>query len=330
MNEFVVISGDFPPDIVGRLPEFECHRLTPEELHAPASREILGRASALLVTGRVPVTASLVDHAPRLRVVSVRAVGYDRVDVDACSVRGIPVCHTPGVLDGAVADLTMLLVLAGARRLRENLQTTEPTLLPPGTAQRVGSEIRGRTLGILGYGRIGSLVARTASAGFGMTVIHHSRGSRGLPAPDGMPGRRVSREELFRSSDFLSVHLPLTDATRRSVGEAELRAMRSSALLVNTSRGEILDEPALMRALDERWIAGAALDVTWQEPLPAEHPFRRMPNVIVTPHIGSATAETRAAMLDLALTNLRSVLTGLTPVACVNPQTLADPGVPAR
>lgn len=237
--------------------------------------------------------------APRLRVVSNMAVGVDNLDIGACTRRGIAIGHTPGVLTEATADLTLALVLAWARRLPQAIEDAKAgrwtTWSPTGW---LGMDLDGSTLGIVGFGKIGRAVARRARA-FGMRVLVHTRS----PADD--PELQfVDRDTLLGASDIVSIHAPLDDATRGSFDAATLARMKATALLVNTARGPIVDRDALRAALQRGVIAGAALDVTDPEPLPPADPLYAMANVIVLPHIGSATVGTRKRMAELACANV--------------------------
>lgn len=269
-------------------------------------------ADALLCLLTERVDAALLAAAPRLRVVANLAVGYDNLDLDALAARGIVATHTPGVLTETTADLAFALLLAVARRLPEGERyvrsgqwtTWGPLLL-------LGQDVHGATLGIAGLGRIGAAVARRAT-GFGMTVLYTARSAH--PEAEAATGaRRVPFPELLAASDFVSVHLPLTPETRGLFDEAAFRRMRRTAYLVNTARGPIVDTMALYRALTEGWIAGAGLDVTDPEPLPADHPLLTLPNCLVVPHIGSASVATRTRMAALAAENIRAVLEGRPP-----------------
>jgi glyoxylate reductase len=244
-------------------------------------------------------------------VISNYAAGVDNIDIDAATERGIPVGYTPDVLTEATADATFGLMLAAARRVVEGDHvvrtgrwlTWEPTLL-------LGRDVHSKTLGIVGFGRIGRAVARRAE-GFGMEVIHHSRSS-GIPL-----------EELLERSDFVSLHAPLTRDSRGMIDEAALRRMKNTAILVNTSRGALVDTGALTRALIEGWIAGAALDVADPEPVPKGHPLLDAPNLTMNPHTASASIEARTAMADLAVDNLMAGLAGEPMPQCVNAEALA-------
>lgn len=258
-------------------------------------RERAAPAEGLLSMLTDRVDGPLLDGCPRLRVVSNYAVGTDNVDLEAAAARGIPVGNTPGVLTEATADLAFALLLAAARRVVEadafvrdgRWATWQPGLL-------LGRDVHGATLGIVGFGRIGRAVARRAE-GFGMTILH----TRAAPLG-----------ELLERSDFVSLHAPLNAETRGLIGEPELRRMKRTAILVNTARGPLVDPAALRRALAKGWIAGAALDVFDPEPLPLGDPLLAAPNLVVAPHIGSASHGAREAMADLAVDNLLAALAG--------------------
>jgi lactate dehydrogenase-like 2-hydroxyacid dehydrogenase len=264
-------------------------------------------AEGLLSQLTEKVDEALFEVCPGLRAVSNYAVGVDNVDLAAATARGIPVGHTPGVLTEATADLTFALMLAAARRLSDAERAIraggwgwEPDFL-------LGHDVHGAVLGLIGLGRIGSAVARRAE-GFSMEVLYTSRNG-GVPL-----------EELLERSDFVSIHAPLTPETRGLIDETALRRMKHSAILVNTARGPIVDTNALVRALNQGWIAGAALDVTDPEPLPTEHPLLLCPNLTIAPHIGSATHATREAMAEMAVDNLLAALRGERMPHCANPE----------
>ncbi len=270
----------------------------------PAAAELRERAQAaegLLCMLSDRVDAELLDACPDLRAVANYAVGLDNVDLGEARRRGIAVGNTPGVLTETTADLAFALMLAAARSLGDaaaavragDWRTWEP-------AGWLGYDVHGATLGIVGPGDIGMAVARRAE-GFGMRVLLHGREPR--------PGR-VPLEALLAEADFLSLHCPLTEETRHLIDAAALRAMKPTAILVNTARGEIVDSEALRRALEEGWIAGAGLDVTEPEPLPPEHPLLGAPNLTVLPHVGSASHATREAMAAIAVDNLLAALAG--------------------
>ena len=273
-----------------------------------ALRERAAGADALLSLLTDRVDRELIEAAPKLRAISNYAVGVDNVDVAAATQRGIPVGNTPEVLTETTADLALALMLGIARRLAEGdalvrrggWLTWEPGLL-------LGRDLHGATVGIVGLGRIGGAVARRLQ-GFGCTVLHTSRSGG------------VELRELLERSDFVTLHCPLTDGTRGLIGESALARMKETAYLVNTARGPIVDTHALGRALREGAIAGAALDVTDPEPLPAGHPLLRAPNLLVVPHIASATHATREAMAAMAVDNLLAALRGERMPHCVNPE----------
>ena len=286
----------------------------------PSKEELcasLGRVEGLLGSAMLQIDRQVLESAPRLRVVSNFGVGFDNVDLAFASERGVLVCNTPGVLSDAVADLTMALVLSLARRLPEAERFVRGGEWRPGHAMGLGSDVQGKTLGIIGLGRIGSGVAKRARA-FDMRVWHHDV----VPQDDGGLSRPVALDELLRESDFVTLHVNLTEETRGLMGVREFALMKRSAYLINTARGQVVDQAALTDALTSGRIAGAALDVFEREPLPADDPLARLPNVILLPHIGSGTKETRAAMLDLAIDNLLTALRGERPQCLVNPEAL--------
>lgn len=276
---------------------------------------------------RDPVTAALLDAGlPRLRCVALYAVGYNNVDVDAATARGIVVCNTPGVLTDATADCAMGLLLAAARRLCEGdraMRAGEFTGWEPD--YMLGLELRGAVLGVVGFGRIGQAVARRALA-FGMRVVYSTDVE--VTIDDDLRERvtELPLPELVRSADVVSLHVPLTDSTRHLIDERTLRAMKPTAVLVNTSRGPVVHEEALVRALREGWIAAAGLDVYENEPELAPG-LRDCPTAVLSPHLGSATVTTRAAMAELTARNTVAALDGKVPPNCVNPEAW-DAGAP--
>jgi glyoxylate reductase len=265
----------------------------PEELRAH-TRDAEGLLT--LITDRVD--AELLDGSPRLKAIANMGVGTDNIDVEAAKERGIPVGNTPDVLTDATADLAFALLLALARKIvsgAEKVRAGEWRTWEP--AADLGADLAGAVLGIVGWGRIGQAVARRAD-GFGMEIVHSSRSS-GVP-----PG------ELLARADFVSLHTPLTPETRHLIDADALARMKPTALLINTARGGVVDQDALRTALHDGVIAGAALDVTDPEPLPADHPLLDAPNLLVVPHVGSATVRTRARMAEMAVENLLAALDG--------------------
>lgn len=274
-----------------------------------------------LLTERVD--KRLLDAAPRLKVVANMAVGYDNIDVAECTRRGIVVTNTPGVLTETTADLAFALILAAARRVTEaerylrqgQWKTWSPMLL-------TGVDVHGATLGIVGLGRIGEAVARRAR-GFSMRVLYANRSAR--PEVEAALGiERRGLDELLKSSDFVSIHVPLNDSTRHLIGERELNLMKPTAVLVNTSRGPVVNERDLYRALKDRRIFAAGLDVFDTEPIRSDNPLLELDNVVLLPHIGSASIATRTQMAVMAARNLTQVLAGQTPQNPVNPEALVD------
>lgn len=298
-------------------------RLWPEEL--PPSPEQLadllrGCDGALtLLTDRID--GPVLDRDPQLRVVSNFAVGFDNIDVGAATERGVAVCNTPGVLTNATADATWSLLMAAARRIPEGVQyvrdgrwrTWGPTLL-------LGQEVAGATLGIVGFGRIGREVAKRAK-GFDMNVLVFDT-YRDEAAEQALGVTFRPLDDLLRESDFVTLHVALTPETHHLVSRREFGLMKPTAVLVNASRGPVVDTDALVAALQTGEIFAAGLDVTDPEPLPASHPLATLPNAVVVPHTASGTVQTRDAMAVLAARNLLAVLNGDMPPVCVNPEVL--------
>jgi glyoxylate reductase len=292
----------------------------------PVPRELLLEKVAeveglyCLLTDRVD--AALLDAAPNLKVVSNYAVGYNNIDVDACTARGIPVGNTPGVLTDTTADFAFALLMAAARRVVEGAhyvvdgrwKTWGPKLL-------LGQDIHGATLGIVGFGRIGQAVAKRAR-GFDMRVIYYDPYVE--ESPEGLEAEPADLGKLLSTSDFVSVHVPLTDATHHLLSGEELAQMKPTAVLINTARGPVVDPDALLQALEEDQLAAAALDVTEPEPIPDDHPLLALPNCIVTPHIASGSVATRGKMATMAADNLLAGLRGERLPNCVNPGVYSD------
>ena len=255
------------------------------------------------------------DACPGLKVIANFGVGYNHIDLAAATARRIPVTNTPGVLTEATADLAFALILAASRRVVEaDRYVREGRWQDVSFDLLLGRDVHAATLGIVGYGAIGRAVARRGH-GFAMTVIHHSRTRR-----DDELSRWVPFDELLGSADVVSVHTPLTVETRGLIGARELRLMKPSAVLVNTSRGPVVDQAALAAALAQGRIFAAGLDVAAIEPIPLDEPLLRLPNCIVLPHIGSASLATRSAMVDLAVDNILAGLAGDRLPHCANPQ----------
>ena len=261
--------------------------------------------------GHVMVDDAMLDRFPGLKVISNYGVGVDHIDLIAAASRGIPVGNTPGVLEGATADLGFALLMASARQIVAGdryAHSPEFVRYDPGTM--LGREVHGKTLGIIGMGRIGHQVARRA-IGFDMTVLYHNRGRRADIEMALAPSvSYAEKTELLVRSDYMMLCVPLTDQTRGSIGAHELSLMKPDATLINIARGAVVDTEELTEALIHNRIASAALDVTEPEPLPRDHPLLTLPNVIITPHLGSATVETRRRMGELSVANLLAGLRG--------------------
>ncbi|MCW5882727.1 MAG: D-glycerate dehydrogenase [Anaerolineae bacterium] len=273
-----------------------------------------------LLTERI--NDELLDAAPKLRVVSNMAVGFDNIDVAACTRRGLPVGNTPGVLTETTADLAFALLMAGARRISEGERyvragkwtTWGPLLL-------MGPDIYGATLGIVGIGRIGQAMARRAK-GFDMRVLYHdTQAPPGLDEKLGVTG--VDFDRLLEESDFISIHTPLLPSTRHLFSTAQFKKMRPTAVLVNSARGPIIDQRALYEALRDGEIGYAALDVTDPEPIPMDDPLLTLENCLIVPHIGSASVATRNRMSSMAADNLIAGLRGEPLPNTVNPEVRA-------
>jgi len=308
----VFVTRELPGTALERLRAEHEVEIWPGRLPPPRKElfEKARNAEGLLSLLTDRVDSELIGACPQLEAIANYAVGVDNVDVEAATGRGIPVGNTPGVLTESTADLTLALILAVMRRLADGSAavrtgewlTWEPSLL-------LGRDLHGATVGIVGPGRIGRAVARRLE-GFGARVLEAGRGDDLAP--------------LLAESDVVTLHCPLTEETHGLIGEEALRSMKPTAYLVNTARGPLVDTAVLGRALDEGWIAGAALDVTDPEPLPSGHPLLRSPNLLVVPHIGSATHATREAMVEMAVDNLLAALRGERMPHCTNPEVYGD------
>jgi glyoxylate reductase len=267
------------------------------------------------------ITADVLDREPQLKVVSNFAVGYDNIDAEAATARGVAVCNTPGVLTETTADFAFALLMAAARRVVEGAdyvragkwQTWGPTLF-------LGRDIHGATLGIVGFGRIGKEMAKRAR-GFDMTILAFDAYQDEAAASE-LGVSFVELDDLLKRSDFVTLHCALTDETRHLIGSRELHLMKREAILINAARGPVVDTDALTNALREKTIFSAALDVTDPEPIPADHPLVSMTNCLIAPHIASGSVTTRNKMATLAVQNCLAVLNGDTPPHCVNPEIL--------
>ncbi|MCX7683124.1 MAG: D-glycerate dehydrogenase [Anaerolineae bacterium] len=329
MSERSQGGSRYPVYVTRRIPEAGL-RLIQEvcdvhiwEGEMPPPKEVLVREVAhcegLLSLVTDPVDAEVIAAGGRLRVISQYAVGVDNIDVQAATARGIPVGHTPGVLTEATADLTFALLLSAARRIVEGVDTVRSgkwrTWEPLGL---LGNDVWGATLGIVGLGRIGAAVARRAR-GFAMHILYYDI-TRKPELERELSVAYAPLPELLARSDFVSLHCPLLPETYHLIDEQALRRMKPTAMLINAARGPVVDTGALTRALQEKWIAAAALDVTDPEPLPPDHPLVSLPNCTIVPHLGSATITTRERMALIAAENLLAGLRGERLPHCVNPE----------
>jgi len=319
MKKRIVLYKALSPDLLARLQT--AAEVTTVDLARPDGmarlRDALPGAHGVLGAS-VRVDASLLDLAPELEVISSVSVGVDNYDIADLDRRGIVLTNTPDVLTETTADTGFALILATARRVVELANWVRDGHWRSGLGPaQFGSDVHGKTLGIVGMGRIGEALARRAAAGFGMQVIYHSQ----RPKPDveaRYGARRFALDELLAQADFVCLTVPLSAATEGLIGRGELALMKPEAILINISRGRVVDEQALIDALETRRIRGAGLDVFVQEPLAADSPLLRLDNVVATPHIGSATEETRQAMARCAVDNLLAALAGRRPANAVN------------
>lgn len=306
----IYITRKLPEEIVEPLREkFDVHMWHSENI-AMTYEEIKTNAKdahALWTMLSDNIDRALIESLPNVKVISNFAVGYNNIDIEAAKERGVIVTNTPGVLTETTADLTFALLLATARRITEveqEIRAGNWTSWSP--MQYTGMDIFGATLGIIGMGRIGEAVARRAK-GFDMNVLYHNR-SRKLDAEEMYGFTYAELDELLKQSDFVILLTPLTPETKGLIGERELNLMKKTAAIINVSRGGIVDEQALYEALVSKNIWAAGLDVFEQEPVPVNHPLLTLPNVTVSPHIGSASIRTRLAMMKLNAKDIEAVL----------------------
>lgn len=315
MKPIVYVTRTIPEAAINLLKNY-CEVIYRDNVYPPSKEEIIENVKnvdAVYCTLNERMDKEVMDSSPRLKVIGTMSVGVDHIDIDYATKRGVYVVHTPGVLTETTADLAFGLMLATARRIVEGDRMIRegrwklawaPTMM-------LGYDVYGKTLGIIGLGRIGAALARRAK-GFNMKIYYYDVARR----PDlekELGVEYLELEELLRVSDFISIHVPLTPETRHMISEKELKLMKNTAILVNTSRGPVVDEKALLKALKEGWIAGAGLDVFEEEPLPPDHPFISLPNVVLTPHIGSASHDTRNRMAEYAAEGIIKVLRGEEP-----------------
>jgi glyoxylate reductase len=318
----VYITRKIPEEALSIINE-ACEARMWEEEDVPVPRWILedeiSKVDGVYCLLTETIDEALLNKAPKLRVISNMAVGYNNIDIAAATKKGIMVTNTPGVLTETTADLTFALLMATARRMEEGAnflrsgewKTWSPMLL-------TGQDIHGATLGIIGLGRIGEAVARRAK-GFNMNILYHNR-SRKPEVEEELGLTYTDFTTLLQESDFVCVLTPYTPETHHLIGQEELSLMKDTAVLINTARGGIVNEEALYHALKSKTIWAAGLDVFEQEPVPTTHPLLTLPNVTVLPHIGSASIQTRKKMALLAAKNMVQALHGETPTHLVNPK----------
>jgi glyoxylate reductase len=271
----------------------------------------------LMLASHTVINSELLDKAPNLKVVSSISVGYDHIDLKETTKRGVYVCNTAGALTDCVAEVTLALILSTYKRMSEaeRFMRDQKWTRVLGFTEFLGRDVKGKVLGIVGLGRIGSRVAEIAKA-FGMKVIYYDIIRPKYAEEMGLEFYDLNA--LMKASDIVSIHIPLSEDTRLLIDESKLKMMKKDAIIVNTSRGPIIEEKALIKALKEKTIMGAGLDVFEEEPLPLNSELLRLENVVLSPHRGSASYETRSAMSELAARNLVAVLSGEMPPALVN------------
>ena len=283
----------------------------------PTSSELkksIETADAVITTIAEQINRDVLEDATRLKIVSQLGVGYDNIDVLACSERGIFVTNTPDVVTDATADLTWALLLSSARKVFEaNIAIRESKWGAWHPSWMLGSAVADKTLGIIGPGKIGTAVAERA-AGFRMNVFYH-----GNKKKENFPGKHLSLDSLLEQSDFVSMHIPLNESTQYYCDSGFFSKMKRNAIFINTGRGGLVNQADLISALTNQTIAGAGIDVMDPEPLPANHPLLNLQNCTITPHIGSATLETRLAMSNLVTDSIIAAIEGTTPPNLVNP-----------
>jgi lactate dehydrogenase-like 2-hydroxyacid dehydrogenase len=312
----VLVSAPLAADLLARIEsEYEVAQLPSANVLTADTVGDYADMVGWLTTVKQPVNAGILTQLPLLTTISNYAVGYDNIEVDAATFHGVQICNTPGVLDDAVAALTVGAILNVVRGLSRAERFVRAGKWAGGAPFPLSTDVHGKTLGILGMGRIGKRVAPVARA-LGMKVIYHNRTPINGPVPG--DATHVGRAGLLEQSDVVVLLLPLTEATKGFIGAEDFAAMKDTAFFVNPARGALVDEEALAEALKTGAIAGAALDVMATEPLSTSSPLMTLDNVVLLPHIGSATVETRRAMAELAVDNLLDSLSGTEPRGAVN------------
>ena len=319
MKKRLIVQGQLSDAQLATLEHlFEVTQLSKAmSLDAPDNRHYLAEAHGIIGSG-LAITPELLDAAPKLEVISTISVGYDNIPVDELTRRGIMLCNTPDVLTETTADTGFTLIMATARRVVELAEWVKAGQWQASIGPSLyGSDVHGKTLGMVGFGRIGQAVAKRGALGFGMKVLYSNASPK--PAIEQQLGAtRRELDELLAESDFVCVTVPLTAETERLIGAQQFALMKRSAIFINIARGKVVDESALVSALENGVIKAAGLDVFEQEPLSASSPLPHMPNVVALPHIGSATHETREAMTQRAVDNTRLALQGKPPISLVN------------
>lgn len=291
----------------------------------PTKKEIikgLKGKDGLLCLLSDPIDSDVINSEPRLKMIASYAVGYDNIDVEAATRRGIPVSNTPGVLTDATAEMAWALLFSVARRIVEADKFTRAgKFIGWGPMLMHGQDVTNKTLGIIGAGRIGTTVA-FKSKGFNMKILYVSEYANKTLEQE-LNAKKVGISELLKESDFISLHVPLTDKTHHLIGEKEFKMMKKTAILINTSRGPVVDEKALVKALKENWIFGAGLDVYEHEPKVSDE-LKKLDNVVLQPHSASATVNSRTKMAVMAAENMIAGLNGEIPPNCVNPEVFKE------
>ncbi|QGU13277.1 MULTISPECIES: glyoxylate/hydroxypyruvate reductase GhrB [Leclercia] len=321
MKPSVILYKALPDALQQRLEDHftvtRVNNLSPETVqqHADAFAGAVG-----LLGSSEKVDAALLEKMPALRATSTISVGYDNFDVDALNARNVLLMHTPTVLTETVADTLMALVLSSARRVVEVAERVKAGEWTKSIGPDwFGTDVHGKTLGIVGMGRIGLALAQRAHFGFNMPILYNARRQH-KEAEERFNARHCDLDTLLQEADFVCLILPLTDETHHLMGKAQFEKMKKSAIFINAGRGPVVDEQALIAALKNGEIHAAGLDVFEQEPLPASSELLKLPNVVALPHIGSATHETRYNMAACAVDNLIDALQGKVDKNCVNPQ----------
>jgi len=316
MKPSILVTRSLPEVGLNKLKEFFNVTLNAEDdvFEKPKLIQKLKNKDALLCLLTDTIDKEIIEAGNKLKVISNYAVGFNNIDLAEATRRKIPVCITPGILTEAVADLTLALILTITRKILPADHFTRAGLFKGWSPTLfLGEELTGKTLGIVGMGRIGQAVANRAKA-FGMKIVYYSRTPKDIP-----DAQAIALEELLLTADIISLHTPLTPQTQHLIGQEQLKLMKRSAYLINTTRGAVVDEKALVYTLKHNFIAGAGLDVYEHEPLLTEG-LTELQNVVILPHIGSATVETRNKMAVLAAENAIAVLQGKKPHAMANPE----------